>query len=82
MSYLRNSNVETHVFEVAQHNGLVPDTVRHSHVSENGNLHLQTGSSNNYTMEWVICEIPTSKPMFSRSPNTMDMFPTLSDIPK
>ena len=30
---------------------------------------LQTGSSYNYAAEGVICEIPTLKPTFSRSPN-------------
>ena len=30
---------------------------------------FQTGSSYSYAAEWVICEITTLKPMFSRSPN-------------
>jgi len=33
-------------------------------------------------MEWVICEIPTSKPMFYGLPNAADMSPTLSENDK
>mgnify|MGYP003471694037 CR=1 FL=1 len=43
---------------------------------------FQTGSSNNYVVElveWDICEIPTLKPMFSGSPNPMDLLPIMTD---
>ena len=40
---------------------------------------FQTGSSNNYAVKWDICEIPTLKPMFSASPNPMDLLSILTD---
>ena len=40
---------------------------------------FQTGSSYNYAAEWDICEIPTLKPMFSGSPNPMELLPILPD---
>ena len=43
---------------------------------------LQTGSSYNYAVEWDICEIPTLKPMFSRSLNLMDILLIMIDYGK
>ena len=43
---------------------------------------FQTGSSNTYAVEWYICEIPKLKPMFSGSPNPMELLPILPDTDK
>ena len=40
---------------------------------------FQTESSYNYRAEWVFCEIPMLEPMFSRSPNVMDILPIVAD---
>jgi len=79
MRYLWNSNVETNVSGSQSPVDLLPILSDNGKYLEMEIYLFQTGSSYNYAVEWDICEIPTLKPMVSRSSNLMDILLIMTD---